>query len=192
MQYLYLLFDEENVVNSDTSNFIFTTEGHILAVQAYSEHSSRQRPLYRSSRRRNSTTTMDAVNPLLPPTTQSYPGQLQCPLYVGTRVRTGSALRGSIRDRSDFEYARLLSGVSVSAERALGMGFPAATDATSSNESPMWPIPTTESNKKKELAVATAADREWWDPNGWCEVPRVEEYVSFSIVDRALCSRKLH
>lgn len=192
MQYLYLLFDEENVVHSGTSNFIFTTEGHILAVQAYNELVSTRRPPYRSSRRNS--TAADVANPLLPPTTQSdgYLGQLQCPFYVGPRVQAGGALRGSIRDRPDFEYARLLSGVSLSAERALGMGFPAATDSTSSNESPLWPTRTSESNTQKELAVAGVADSEWWKPNGWCEVPPVEEYVSFLIVDRRLCSRPFH
>jgi hypothetical protein len=70
------------------------------------------------------------------------------------------------------------------------MGFPAANDATGNNESLPWPTSTSGTNTQKVLAVATAADREWWDPYGWCEVPQAEEYVSFSIVDTTLCSCK--
>ena len=130
------------------------------------------------------------ANSPLHPTVRSdgYQGQLQCPFYVGPHVGASSTLRGSIRDRPDFEYARLLSGISVSAERALGMGFPAAKDTKRNNESLLWPTPTSELNTKKELAVATAADREWWDPNGWCEAPQAEEYVSFSL-SRKRCGR---
>jgi len=32
VQYLFLLFDEENPLHSDDSNYVFTTEGHILSL----------------------------------------------------------------------------------------------------------------------------------------------------------------
>lgn len=141
-------------------------------------------------RHQNSTGTGGDVEVSSFPTTQSdVPrGQPRCPSYVGPRVGSSGALRGSIRHRPDFEYARLLSGISVSAELALGMGFPAANDATSNNESLLWPTPTSESGVRKELAVVTAADKEWWDPNGRCEVPPAEEYVSFPLLKQS-CDR---
>ena len=76
---------------------------------------------------------------------------------------------GSIRDRSDFEYARVLSGISVSSERAFGMGFPQSPSPGSSD------VPS-----GKTLAIVTAEDQSWWRPDGWCEVPKAEPYVSFS------------
>lgn len=32
LQYLYLLFDEDNSIHSDDSNYVFTTEGHIITL----------------------------------------------------------------------------------------------------------------------------------------------------------------
>lgn len=34
LKYLYLLFDEENPINSEDSNYVFTTEGHILILDS--------------------------------------------------------------------------------------------------------------------------------------------------------------
>ncbi|KAJ1678841.1 hypothetical protein EV182_003250, partial [Spiromyces aspiralis] len=41
LKYLYLLFDEDNVVNAMDSNFVFTTEGHLLLPLPKRSHPSR-------------------------------------------------------------------------------------------------------------------------------------------------------
>jgi mannosidase alpha-like ER degradation enhancer 1 len=99
--------------------------------------------------------------------------QPTCPVYVAPRValdfdwrspanesmRHIGGLIGTVRDRVDFEYARLLSGISVDSGDSLArFGF-----GTQGTKSP---------------AVVSKKDMVWWDPNGWCEVPKVEEYVS--------------
>jgi ER degradation enhancer, mannosidase alpha-like 1 len=45
LKYLYLLFDEENPLASSDSNLIFTTEGHILTLNA-----THLRPMSKSRR----------------------------------------------------------------------------------------------------------------------------------------------
>jgi hypothetical protein len=68
-------------------------------------------------------------------------------------------LIGTVRERVDFEYARLLSGISLNPEDSFGrFGF--------------------RPNGVKSLAVVSDEDMMWWNPDGWCEVPKVEEYVS--------------
>lgn len=64
-----------------------------------------------------------------------------------------------MRQRADFEYARLLAGIAVS---------PDSYDKLS------WT-----KTKSKSFAVVTEEDKTWWDESGWCEVPKVEEYVSW-------------
>ena len=93
--------------------------------------------------------------------------QLTCPAYnpprvtlPGSQVEPVQGLIGSVRQRADFEYARLLAGIAVS---------PDAYDKLS------W---TRTAGKKSPFAVVTAEDKMWWDERGWCEVPKVEEYVS--------------
>jgi hypothetical protein len=108
-------------------------------------------------------------------------------------LRTG--LRGSIRDRSDFEYARVLAGISNAPERAVGMGFP---EASRTPVDPAHIASSATSTPTKELAVVTEGDKRWWRSDGWCEVPVTEEYVSFlyhcstSIVSRTDLLTDLH
>lgn len=139
-------------------------------------------PTYRSDPR-NETKSSEPVNPLLPPTpiTHEYSRDvLQCPTYNGPRVGPGGGLLGSIRDRTDFEYARLISGISINPDSALGMGFPAADTPIGQDVQGTLPSSTSGSGIRKELAVVTKADKEWWRPDGICEVPEAEEYVSFT------------
>lgn len=92
-QYLYLLFDEGNPLHSNDSNYVFTTEGHILSL-------GRQhlKPISASRRKLR------------------HIDNHQCPVYLpfvqGANLR-GHQLDGLVRgiqSRPDFEYARSLVG----------------------------------------------------------------------------------
>ncbi|KAL5530319.1 hypothetical protein ACEPAF_6576 [Sanghuangporus sanghuang] len=93
LKYLYLLFDEENPLHKDDSNFVFTTEGHILTLG-----SQYMRPMSKARRR-----LRRAEN-------------LTCPVYhppmVGVSGEEGdeTGLITGILHRSDFDYARALVG----------------------------------------------------------------------------------
>lgn len=96
MKYLYLLFDEENPLHKDDSNFVFTTEGHILTLD--SNHTKPISPVRRKLRRVEN---------------------LQCPAYVPLQVgifdpeddRPG--ITTSVPSRPDIDYARILVGAAV-------------------------------------------------------------------------------
>ena len=95
IQYLFLLFDEGNPIHKDDSNFVFTTEGHILTLPQ--QHLRPLSPVRRKLRR--------AEN-------------LQCPAYVPQQVgatsgNTSSGLFTGIRYRSDVDYARSLVGAAT-------------------------------------------------------------------------------
>jgi len=91
LKYLYLLFDEHNPLHNDDSNYVLTTEGHILSLDR-----SRQKPL--SAIRRK----LRGVE------------RLQCPAYqtnvVGLDRSSSTGLTSGIRSRKDIEYARHLVG----------------------------------------------------------------------------------
>jgi ER degradation enhancer, mannosidase alpha-like 1 len=89
-QYLFLLFDEENPLHHDDSNYVFTTEGHILKLDR--EH---LKPL--SSFRRK---LRGAENH-------------QCPAYQSIihafdSWENQTGLSQGIRSRHDFDYSREL------------------------------------------------------------------------------------
>jgi Glycosyl hydrolase family 47. len=89
-QYLFLLFDEENPIHRDDSNYVFTTEGHILTLG-----NAHLKPV--SSARRKMRTA------------ESHRCRSYLPLigaYDGQGNRTG--LVGGIRSRGDVDYAREL------------------------------------------------------------------------------------
>jgi mannosidase alpha-like ER degradation enhancer 1 len=93
LQYLYLLFDEDNPINSDDSNYVFTTEGHILTMDTH-----HMRPLSLARRKLRG------------------PEKSQCPAYhpwilVEDYPDSSSGLMGGLRQRSDVDYARTLVGV---------------------------------------------------------------------------------
>ncbi|KAG6895527.1 hypothetical protein C0992_000833 [Termitomyces sp. T32_za158] len=94
LKYLYLLFDEDNPLHGNDSNYVFTTEGHILSLgrQHLKPISAARRKLH-------------------------YIDNHQCPVYrpfaQGTNLRghQDGLVRG-IQSRPDFEYARSLVGFS--------------------------------------------------------------------------------
>lgn len=169
-------------MNSDSSDFVFTTEGHMLPIMhADAQIPSPSRPMYQSNH------TLAERDPrLMARGDLEFRIQLQCPAYhkpqifadIGQASRRGG-LTGSVRDRPDFEYARLLAGISSGSERAIGMGFPAAKAVGHELEF-TGPTPTSGSPLKKELSVVTDADKFWWRPDGWCDAMQAEEYVSFA------------
>ncbi|KAF9006459.1 alpha mannosidase-like protein [Cyathus striatus] len=88
LKYLYLLFDEENTLHSDDSNYVFTTEGHILMLgREHLRHKRKSR------------------------TSESH----QCPVYApfdsvyGNGKRSTGLIQG-VLSRPDVDYARELVG----------------------------------------------------------------------------------
>ncbi|KAF8076303.1 alpha mannosidase-like protein [Lyophyllum atratum] len=93
LKYLYLLFDEENVLHSDDSNYVFTTEGHILSLG--------QEHLKPMSAARRKIRHID---------------NHQCPMYqpfihVHDNHGEQTGLVQGVQYRGDVEYARLLVGL---------------------------------------------------------------------------------
>ncbi|KAL1668072.1 glycoside hydrolase family 47 protein [Schizophyllum commune] len=87
LKYLYLLFDEDNYLHRDDSNWVFTTEGHILKLGK-----EKQRPKRRKLR------GIEAH---------------QCPAYephiaVPDWLGSDTGLTVGIRGRPDYDYAREL------------------------------------------------------------------------------------
>ena len=95
-QYLYLLFDEDNPLHSDDSNYVFTTEGHILSLER-----KYIKPLSATLRqlRRAESPQCPAYEP---------------PYFVGADHMPGSGLIVGIRSRADFDYARFLVSTALS------------------------------------------------------------------------------
>lgn len=87
LKYLYLLFDEANEFSKSDSNFIFTTEGHILLL-----NSTHLNPISETRRRARR---------------HERP---QCPVHQPVvRPYTHGLVHG-IRSRPEYEYARHLAG----------------------------------------------------------------------------------
>ncbi|KAJ7283733.1 alpha mannosidase-like protein [Mycena rebaudengoi] len=89
LKYLFLLFDEDNPLHKDDSNYVFTTEGHLLTLG--SKH------LKPTSVRRK----MRKVE------------THQCPAYRPFR-RNGTGLTLGVRSRGDVDYARELVSMTAS------------------------------------------------------------------------------
>ncbi|KAJ7068189.1 alpha mannosidase-like protein [Mycena amicta] len=89
LKYLYLLFDEDNPLHSDDSNYVFTTEGHILSLG-----NELQKPSTARRKMRKVETH-------------------QCPIYKPYH-HNGSGLSMGIRSRGDVDYARSLLDQSAS------------------------------------------------------------------------------
>ncbi|TCD71285.1 alpha mannosidase-like protein [Steccherinum ochraceum] len=92
LKYLYLLFDEDNPLHSDDSNYVLTTEGHLLTMDR-----KHQKPL--SAVRRK----LRGVE------------HLQCPAYQSPFLANGSTedeggLYTSVDSRPDTDYVRYLVG----------------------------------------------------------------------------------
>lgn len=75
-KYLYLLFDSENHVNQDASNYIFSTEGHIFRLD----------PRFRKSALESRTRKFSAKVAKAPPYTRSagrYNDSVGCAMFCG-------------------------------------------------------------------------------------------------------------
>ncbi|KIY51587.1 alpha mannosidase-like protein [Fistulina hepatica ATCC 64428] len=97
LKYLFLLFDEENVLHQDDSNYVFTTEGHILTLTP-------EQLLVSPAGRR--TTPRPRV------------GSPQCPAYTPfmrtyNSMPKGGGLVGGVRSRPDYDYARQVLSLSA-------------------------------------------------------------------------------
>ncbi|KDQ64850.1 glycoside hydrolase family 47 protein [Jaapia argillacea MUCL 33604] len=92
LKYLFLLFDEKNPFNSDDSNAVFTTEGHILTLETH-----QVRPISEARRKLRRSETL-----LCPAYHQ--------PIIAYDHVERDSGLIGGIRSRVDMDYARELTG----------------------------------------------------------------------------------
>ena len=93
IKYLYLLFDEDNPLHSDDSNYVFTTEGHILWLD--------RKYLKPTSVARRKMRKVDAH---------------QCPAYFGqaqesNRQQDSVNLVQGIRSLHYLDYARELVGL---------------------------------------------------------------------------------
>ncbi|KAG6813486.1 hypothetical protein H0H92_010511 [Tricholoma furcatifolium] len=89
LKYLYLLFDEENPLHSDDSNYVFTTEGHILYLDQ-----THLKPMSASRRK------------------MRHIDNHQCPVYQPfTSHNQRNGLVKGIQSRPDYEYARSLVGL---------------------------------------------------------------------------------
>src|SRR5258706_7876076 len=87
LKYLYLLFDEANEFSKSDSNFIFTTEGHILLLNSTHLH-----PISETRRRARR---------------HERP---QCPVHQPVVRPHAHGLVHGIRSRPEYEYARHLAG----------------------------------------------------------------------------------
>ncbi|KAJ7591143.1 alpha mannosidase-like protein [Mycena floridula] len=96
IKYLFLLFDEDNPLSRDDSNYVFTTEGHILSLGR--EHIKPPSAARRKMRKVNGH---------------------QCPAYssfehFGSRSQNRTGLLQGIPFRGDVDYARELVSLSPS------------------------------------------------------------------------------
>ena len=91
LKYLYLLFDEANEFSKLDSNFIFTTEGHILMLN--STHLNPMSEIRRRARQ------------------HEHP---QCPIHRPMIQPYTHGLVYGIRSRPEYEYARHLAGNDIS------------------------------------------------------------------------------
>ncbi|CAE6522002.1 unnamed protein product [Rhizoctonia solani] len=96
LKYLFLLFDEDNKINSDDQNVVFTTEGHLITLsQQHLKKPSEASRYYRQKE-------------------QNF-----CPVYRPVRnppdLYTGEAfgLVQSIRSRPDSDYGRFITGLDL-------------------------------------------------------------------------------
>lgn len=90
LQYLFLLFDEENPLHSDDSNYVFTTEGHILSLPK--ELLKPMSPARRRMRRE-----------------ENHQCPAYEPVYAAYDLKSGTGLIQGVRSRIDVDYARHLT-----------------------------------------------------------------------------------
>ncbi|CEL58109.1 alpha mannosidase-like protein [Rhizoctonia solani AG-1 IB] len=97
LKYLFLMFDEDNMINSDDQNLVFTTEGHLITLSQQHLKAPSEASRYFRQKEQNF-----------------------CPVYQPTRnppnVYPGEAygLVQSIRSRPDSDYSRFITGLELS------------------------------------------------------------------------------
>lgn len=93
LKYLFLLFDEENPLHSDGSNYVFSTEGHILTLGK------------------------EYIRPISPARRKMRNiDNHQCPVYkpfirIYDNYEEGTGLVQGVQSRPDMDYARHLVGL---------------------------------------------------------------------------------
>ncbi|KAG9128167.1 alpha mannosidase-like protein [Ceratobasidium sp. 392] len=97
LKYLYLLFDEDNKINSDHSNLVFTTEGHPISLPRHHlKPASATSRYFRQKEQNFCPVYRPARNP-----PDLFPGE-------------SYGLIQSIRSRPDAEYGRFITGLDPS------------------------------------------------------------------------------
>ncbi|KII94783.1 glycoside hydrolase family 47 protein [Plicaturopsis crispa FD-325 SS-3] len=96
LKYLFLLFDEDNPLHSDDSNYVLTTEGHILSL-------GREHLKPPSTSRRNMRRVETHQCPVYEPVIRAYDSW-----------ENGTGLVQGIRSRPDIDYSRELIGLLAS------------------------------------------------------------------------------
>ncbi|KAH7100649.1 glycoside hydrolase [Auriculariales sp. MPI-PUGE-AT-0066] len=94
LKYLYLIFDDDNPINRDDSNFVFTTEAHILHL-----NTTHLRPMSAARRK------------LRPKDVSNCPAHVTAALNWNPVSERSLPLLGGIRQRLDYDYARHLAGI---------------------------------------------------------------------------------
>ncbi|CDZ96368.1 Glycosyl hydrolase, family 47 [Phaffia rhodozyma] len=111
IKYLYLLFDEDNFVNKDHSNMVFTTEGHLLYLDA-----SRLLPPIRLNEKTDTKRSRLSHPESTCPVYRS-PRLLYNPYSINSKRERaddyGIGLLGGIKGRSDYDFARHLAGLTI-------------------------------------------------------------------------------
>ncbi|GAB1518785.1 hypothetical protein RhiTH_001850 [Rhizoctonia solani] len=97
LKYLFLIFDEENKINSDDQNMVFTTEGHLITLsQQHLKTPSEASRYFRQKEQNFCPVYQPARNP-----PSLYPGE-------------SYGLIQSIRSRPDSDYGRFITGLELS------------------------------------------------------------------------------
>ncbi|POV98796.1 hypothetical protein PSTT_14174 [Puccinia striiformis] len=112
LKYLYLTFDEENPINHVDEPFIFTTEGHILYIPNAQDMPQNQG--YRTGWEERESLESDRVLWSDPQQNRTRPTSKPqtCSVYSPSlrSSKHSNPLKLSITDRTDFDYARMITG----------------------------------------------------------------------------------
>ncbi|KNE89442.1 hypothetical protein PSTG_17102 [Puccinia striiformis f. sp. tritici PST-78] len=112
LKYLYLTFDEENPINHVDEPFIFTTEGHILYIPDAQDMPQNQG--YRTGWEERESLESDRVVWSDPQQNRTRPTSKPqtCSVYSPSlrSSKHSNPLKLSITDRTDFDYARMITG----------------------------------------------------------------------------------
>ncbi|KAG0150778.1 hypothetical protein CROQUDRAFT_37750 [Cronartium quercuum f. sp. fusiforme G11] len=125
LKYLYLTFDEDNPINRKDEPFIFTTEAHILFLPNVADLPKNKRspltkPYVPPTSETDSQLTAEPNSTMTKPSiTKPKPNPNTCSVFKPsiTNPKYSSGLKLSIRGRTDFELAKMLTGLDLWPER---------------------------------------------------------------------------